>query len=570
MKKAVSWILAAILFLSGTAVSFAYAAGDALTETEAVYPAGNPEEVSAVILHTNDVHVGYQDNIGYDGLALYKKELESLYGSVLLVDAGDAIQGAALGTLSKGKEIIRMMNRLGYDLAVPGNHEFDYGFDALDECAGELSCGYTCANFCTADGEPVFEPWRILEAGGLKIGFVGTVTPDTFSRSAIKDIVNEVGEPMYDFLADATGDRLSEALQQSVDEARGNGADYVILVAHLGSDTESESIYTSNAVVGKMTGVDAVFDAHSHEIYNTQIPDRQGNMIPIAQAGTKLPMIGQLTIYRDGRLEETLVDPVPLLSGFAADRVTRKKTERYVDLVTEAFLDGITASYDAVMKQKIGSVSVDLLIMEDNTELNRIGENGLCELVADTMRDVGGAQAAICNAGTLRTNLYAGEITYQDIINILPYSNGLVTVRTGGQTILDALEFGVSWLPAADGGFPQVSGITYCINPEIESSVIMDEKKQFVSVEGERRVSDVTIGGEPVDPDRSYTLAISKYLLTGGNGYTMFKDAEIVSDPMLADNELLIQYIGEQLHGEIPVQYAEPQGWVRWAGSSGR
>ena len=143
--------------------------------------AGDPAQVAAVILHTNDVHVALQENIGYDGLALYKKELEAQYDHVLHIDAGDAVQGAPIGAISKGIEIIKMMNRVGYDLAVPGNHEFDYG-EALAECAQELDCGYTCVNYCNSDGKPIFSPWRILEAGDVKIGFVGVVIPDTFRK----------------------------------------------------------------------------------------------------------------------------------------------------------------------------------------------------------------------------------------------------------------------------------------------------------------------------------------------------------------------------------------------------
>ena len=537
------------------------------TGTDAEFPAGDPDDVAAVILHTNDVHVGYQDNIGYDGLALYKKELEGKYEHVLLVDAGDAIQGAALGAMSKGEEIIKMMNYVGYDIAVPGNHEFDFGFEVLDDCSEQLSCGYTCANFCTPDGEPVFQPWRILEAGDLKIGFVGVVTPDTFTKSAIKDIVDDVGEPMYDFLADETGERLSEALQKRIDEVRDKGADYVILVAHLGSNENNESIYTSNAVVGKLSGIDAVIDGHSHEAYNTKIPDKQGKMVPIAQTGTKLPVIGQLVIYKDGHLEETLVDAVPSGSGLDTETVVRKDVERNVDPEAKAFLDNITASYAPVMERKIGELPVDLIKKDDTTDFSRVGENGLCELVADSFRAVADAQASLIVAGTVRTNLDDGEVTYQDIVDILPYCNELVKARVSGQMILDALEFGVSSLPAASGGFPQVSGITFCVDKDIESSVKVDEKNQFVSVEGPRRVSDVTIDGKELDPDGSYTLAITLYVLTGGDGYTMFKDAEIITDTMLADNEACMKYIEDDLEGVIPETYKEPQGRIRWADS---
>ena len=534
------------------------------TAPDASDPAGNPEEVAAVILHTNDVHVGLQDNIGYDGLALYKKELEAQYDYVFLIDAGDAIQGAAIGAMSKGEEIIRIMNKLGYDLAVPGNHEFDFGFDVLDDCSEELTCGYTCANFCTIDGEPVFKPWRILEAGDLKIGFVGTVTPDTFTKSAIKDVVNEVGEPMYDFLADETGDRLAGALQKSIDEVRDNGADYVILVGHLGSSNAGTGIYSSNEVVGKLSGVDMVIDGHSHESYSTAIPDKNGSMVPVAQTGTKLQNIGQLTIYEDGRLEETIVDAVPESSEIPSESVTRKGVERYVDPDMKAFIDDILASYEGIMSQKIGELSVDLIKMENGSDMSRDGENGLCELVADAFREVGHTQAAILGAGSVRTNLLAGEVTYQDIVDILPYCNEIVMVEVSGQAILDALEFGVSFLPNRVGGFPQVSGITFRINKETPSSVKIDEKKQFVSVDGEYRVSDVTVDGKELDPDAIYTLAIANYLLTGGDGFTMFKDAEIYATTGIGDNEVVMKYIRENLEGVIPEKYAEPQGRIQY------
>ena len=549
---------------AGTEAAAAEAAVSAEgTKTGQEFPAGDPGEVAAVILHTNDVHVGLQDNIGYDGLSLYRKELEALYDNVLLIDAGDAIQGAALGAMSKGAEIIKIMNELGYDLAIPGNHEFDFGFDVLDDCSEQLACGYICANFCTIDGETVFEPWRILEAGDLKIGFVGAVTPDTFTRSAIKDVVNEVGEPMYDFLADETGDRLAGALQKNIDEVREQGADYVILVAHLGNATENTSIYSSNAIVGKLNGIDMVIDGHSHEVYNTAIPDKDGKMTPIAQTGTKLQHIGQLTVYKDGHLEENIIDLVPESAAVPAESVTRKNEERYVDPETKTFIDNIYGAYDSIMSRKIGDLSVDLIKMENGKDLSRTAENGLCELAADAFRAVGGTQAGLIGAGSLRTNLEAGEVTYQDVVDILPYCNEVIMAEVSGQTLLDALEFGVSFLPENSGGFPQVSGITFSINTEIESSVTMNEKKQFVSVDGEYRVHDVKVDGKDLDPDAIYTLAITQYLLTGGDGFTMFEDAEIISTTGLADNEVVMKYIEEDLNGVIPETYAEPQGRIR-------
>ena len=523
--------------------------------------AGDPAQVAAVILHTNDVHVAFQENIGYDGLALYKKELEAQYDHVLLIDAGDAIQGAPIGAISKGIEIIKMMNRVGYDLAVPGNHEFDYG-EALAECAQELDCGYTCVNYCTSDGKPIFSPWRILEAGDVKIGFVGVVIPDTFTKSVIKDILNEVGEPMYDFLADYTGDRLAERLQQAIDEVRVAGADYVILVSHLGNNDSITPQYRCDAIVGKLTGLDMVIDGHSHELYNRTVTDRAGRQLPIAQANTKLDAIGQLTIYRDGRLEEKLVDSVPEPTGLPFERVTRRKVERCVDPDMKAYLDGVVAAYTPLMERKLGALSRDLIVRDGQVDVSRDAENGLCDLVADAYRAIGGTQTALINAGSVRNNLEAGKVTYNSVLNILPYSNDVVTAKVTGQMLLDALEFGVALLPNISARFPQVSGIAFHVNTEIPTSVVQDSTGQFAGVDGPRRVYDVTVGGVPIDPKAEYTITGTTYLLNGGDGYAMFREADILSSTMLPDNEVVMKYIEENLNGVIPEAYENTQGRI--------
>ena len=565
MKKRLRFVLTVVLCLSLTACAFAYAEAPAADRGAQAYPAGNSEDVAAVILHTNDVHVGYEDNIGYDGLALYKKELEELYDHVLLIDAGDAIQGAPIGSISKGAELIKMMNRLGYDLAVPGNHEFDFGFEALDDRSEELQCGYTCANFCVTGGEPVFKPWRILTAGDVKIGFVGVVAPDTFVKSVIKDILNEAGEPMYDFLADETGERLAAALQKSIDEARENGADYVILVSHLGNNDSITETFRCDPIVGKLSGLDMVIDAHSHELYNRTVKDRTGKEIPIAQAGKKLEAIGQLVIYKDGRLEESLVEEVPAPKDLKAEKVTRGKKERYVDPEMKAFIDEIVASYAGIMERKIGTVSYDMIVRdEDGYDISRVEENGLCDFVTDAYRAIGGTQIGFLSAGSVRNNLMAGDITYNDILNILPYTNDIVTAKVTGQMILDALEFGVSKLPDISAGFPQVSGITFHVNKEIPSSVTVDEKNQFVSVDGERRVSDVKIGEEALDPEKEYTLTGTNYVLTGGDGYMMFKDATNLTMTMLQENEAVMKYLEENLNGVIPDIYQKASERLIW------
>jgi len=560
MKRALSLVLclclAASLFMCLTVGAGA--------ETPAAYSAGNPEDVAAVILHTNDVHVAFQDNIGYDGLALYKKELEEQYDHVLLIDAGDAIQGAPIGAISKGAEPIRMMNRLGYDLAVTGNHEYDFGLMVLDDCAEALDCGYTCANFCTSDGETVFAPWRMLDAGELKIAFIGVVTPDVFTKTSIKDIIDDTGMPMYDFLADESGDKMVAALQGYIDEACAQGADYVILVSHLGSNEAQQEEFRCGTVVGKLTGLDMVIDGHSHERFSRTLTDKDGRSIPIAQTGAYLNGIGQVSIYKDGRIEETLVDTVPQPEDLPFETVIRKGNERFVDPEMKQFLDDIVASYAPVMDRKIGEAPCEFLVRDDadGDRISRAMENGLCDLVADAYRDVGESQIGFLNAGSVRNGLPAGTVTYNSVLNMLPYSNDIVTVKLSGQTLLDVLEFGVSLLPEISARFPQVSGISFHVDSGIESSVRVDEKNQFVSVDGPRRVSDVTVDGRPLDPDTEYTLSASSFVIEGGDGFTMFKDAELLSRTMLVDNEAVMHYIEVDLGGVIPESYQHPQGRI--------
>ena len=569
MNKLLRLILWAFLCFPGIAYVCASSGMTVLAEgsdkaadqDEPGYLAGSPEDVAAVILHTNDAHVAFEDNIGYDGLALYKEELEEQYDHVLLIDAGDAIQGGPIGAISKGAELIKMMNRLGYDLAVPGNHEFDYGLDELNDRAGELDCGYTCANFCVTGGETVFQPWRILGAGDVKIGFIGVVAPDTFTKTSIKDILNEAGEPMYDFLADETGERLAEALQKYIDEVREAGADDVILVSHLGNNGSITAQFRCDAIAEKLSGLDMIIDAHSHEIYNRTVKDRTGKEIPIAQAGTRMQAIGQLTVYKDGHLEERLVEEVPEPENIRPERVTRGGKERYVDPEMKEYMDAIVASYADVMERKIGSLAYDLIVREeDGYDISRVEENGLCDLVADAFRSISDTQTAFLNAGSVRNNLEAGDITYNSILNILPYSSDMVIAKVTGQMILDALEFGVAILPDISARFPQVSGITFHVNSGIPSSVKVDDRNQFVSVEGKRRVSDVKIGEEALDPEKTYTLTANSFLMTGGDGYTMFKDAEILRTTMLPDNEVVIKYIEENLGGVIPDLYKDISG----------
>ena len=551
------------------AASTEQSAASTTGSSQAVEEVPAAEDVAAVILHTNDVHAGYEDNIGYDGLALYKKELENKYEHVYLVDCGDSIQGAPIGAISKGMEAIRFMNYVGYDAATLGNHEFDFGMDALMDCAEAFDGTYICANFCTSDGTPIFEPYKIFDTGTVKIGFIGAVTPDAFSKTVLHDIVNEAGEPMYSFLIDESGDKLYDALQNCIDELHAQGADYIFLLSHLGNAGSITPQYKTAEVLANLSGLTMVLDGHSHETCSITLPDKDGKEVPVAQTGTKLTSIGQVMIYKDGHVEETLVSevPEPEAGGPAFEEVQRGKTARFVDSDTKAFMDNAAAAYDDIMNEKVGEIAFDMPVRDESGEISRRRENELGDLVADAYRATGQSQIGFLNSGSVRNGLTAGELTYRSILNILPYSNDIVTISISGQTLLDALEHGVSELPRAAGRFPQVSGVTFTVDLSKESTVRHDPDGQFVAVMGDYRVSDVFVGGEPLDLQAEYTMTTSAFIQGGADGYGMLREADVLTNTMVPDNEIVMHYIRDDLGGVIPDEYRQTQGRIEIKGA---
>ena len=323
-----------------------------------VYAEDSTKSDDIVILYTNDVHCGIDVNIGYDGLALYKREMQAQYDNVLLVDAGDAIQGMPVGTLSKGAYITRLMNAVGYDAAIPGNHEFDYSLKTLQVRADELNCGYICANFFnTETGEPLFDAYKMIEAGDKKIAFVGATTPETLAGSNPLFFQNEEGEYIYSFGGDGS---IYERLQDAVDDAKKDGADYVILLGHLG-ETDIREGWSAQEIVAELTGIDAVIDGHSHDVTpGLTVKSKEGKDVVITQTGTKLANTGKMTITTDGKISTELIDSVPAPaedSGIVEDSWLEPdgREGRFVDEGVNSVMMQIASEYGEILDRKIGS-----------------------------------------------------------------------------------------------------------------------------------------------------------------------------------------------------------------------
>lgn len=571
-------------------------------------------EQDIVILYTNDVHCGVDDNIGYAGLALYKKEMQAQTPYVTLVDAGDAIQGAPIGTLSDGGYIIDIMNQVGYDFAIPGNHEFDYGMPRFLELSGKLNCGYYSCNFTNlATGAPVFAPYKMMDYGDTQVAFVGVSTPESFTKSTPTYFQDANGNYIYGFCEDESGQALYNQVQVTVDAANAQGADYVILVGHLGNEGVSGQ-WSSEAVIKNTNGIDAVIDGHSHETYDKTFPNKDGEQIVVTQTGTKLKNIGKMTIKPDETITTEMVNTVPD-AGFTTYTVQKndslskiaKKTlgssqawtiiynankdkikkpnlitagmvltipggaaatedGKFVDAAADAYIKQIQAQYSESLKTVLGSTSVDLTIKDPATgeRAVRSAETNLGDLCADAYRYQLGADIGLMNGGGVRDSIAAGTITYNDTLKVFPFGNMGCVVEATGQQIKDALEMASKDCPTENGGFLQVSGLTYTVDTSIPSSVKVDEKGNFQGVSGAYRVTDIKVGEEPLDVNKTYTVASHNYMLkSGGDGMVMFNGSKVVKDDVMVDVDVLSSYISEKLGGVVGEEYANPAGQGR-------
>ena len=522
-----------------------------------------------VIIHLNDVHCGINDKIGYDGFVLYRRELQQKYKYVLTVDVGDHIQGGTLGAVSDGSAIIKIMNEVKFDVVVLGNHEFDYGIETLHSLEENITSRYICSNFCFKKNRTtVFNPYKIITVGGKKIGFIGVLTPLTFTKTYLSTVRDEKGDYVYDFLVNNGREELYIKVQEYINNLKNEEAvDYVILLTHMGMDIEE---YTSNELLSKLTGVDAIFDGHTHKVYNTTSKDKDNKDVHITQTGTKLESIGQLIIKTDGSLiaQNISVVPEPDNNFSNVKKVNRSDTERWVDETITNFMDEVYGNYSDILNAIIGKSDYDLIIQpEGNTDSHeiycRMKECTVGNLIADAVAKSGEGDFAILNGGGVRNNIKKGNLTQDDIINALPWFNNIVIKEMPGQVVLDALEFGVRNYPKASGGFPQVSSnFSYTFNPDITSTVEVDANGLFVKVAGERRITKAKVNGEVIDPDKTYKVVLFEYLAKGGDGYEMFNKYDISREALSTDTQSLSYFIKYDLEGNIPEIYAQTQGRI--------
>ena len=313
-------------------------------------------------------------------------------------------------------------------------------------------------------------------------------------------------------------------------------------------------------MIENTTGIDAFLDGHSHDTEQVTMKNKDGEDVVRSACGTKLACVGYCRIAGDGKITAGVYKwnndtSAPELLGITNDM------SKAVDKASNAL--------NEKLKEVVATTQVKLTIndpeaVDENGKpirMVRRAETNLGDLCADAYRAQSGADIAFVNGGGVRVNIEAGDITLNDILKVHPFGNAMCVIEVTGQQILDALEWGARAVPGENGGFLQVSGLTYEIHTYIDTPCKQDENTLFAGIEGERRVQNVLVNGKPIDPKATYTLASHDYmLLNQGDGYAMFGGCKLLQDRVKLDNQVLIDYIVDTLGGSVGEQYDNPYG----------
>lgn len=453
------------------------------------------EYKTLTILHTNDVHgymvEGKYDGMGYSKMSTKVKQMRENQKNVLLLDAGDAIQGSNLATLSKGETVISVMNALKYDAMVAGNHEFDYGKERLKELESMAKFPILSANVKYADGKEFLKPYIIKEIDGIKVGIFGLTTPETTYKSHPK---NTEGLKIEDTVATA---------KKIVAELEGK-TDIIIALAHLGIEGD----YTSTKLAKSVTGIDVIIDGHSH----SKVENVVENGTMIVQAGEKSNSLGVIQFaLKDGNIASK---KAYLFDKNQAATLTE-------DAQIKALVDNIQTANKKIESEVVAKSPINL---DGERDQVRTGETNLGNLITAAMMNVSGADVALMNGGGIRTSIPAGDVTKGQILSVLPFGNTVKVIEVSGADIKAMMENGLSTYPEALGGFSHIAGMT----------VTFDQSK-----EKGNRVVEIKVAGKLLDRTKTYKLVTNDFLAAGGDGYTMFIGKKVIAEYNALDQELI-------------------------------
>ena len=523
-----------------------------LYKLDTATPDPEPGELDGktVILHSNDVHGAIS---GYANMAGLAAEYKAKGAEVILADAGDYSQGEVSVSSNKGLNAVTLMNKVGYDVATLGNHEFDYGYEQLTKNLKAADFENICCNIVGADGKKLFEGSTVITTeSGLKIGFIGVNTPETSTKA---------NPALIKGLSWLSGDKMIEAVNAEAAALEGK-ADVVIVLAHLGVDGQSAPNRSTDLLAG-VKGVDFIIDGHSH----TVMPATEAE--PIQSTGTKFEYIGVVVIDNKTKAIESN-ELVKVTAETASDAA--------VAAAVKEINDKIDAEYGEVFAKSEVALNGERAYSE-KTKLygNRDGETNLGDLITDAMlwkiNEQGGVTVdadhilAVTNGGGIRASIAAGDITKKAVNEVLPFGNTLAVVYVTGAELLEALEASTYCSPdSAVGGFPQVAGIEYTI--DVTKEFDGGDKypgTEVVAPKSIQRVTIDSINGKAFDAKATYAVVTNNFVAAGGDTYHVFAAAAAQFDTGFSLDEVVMEYITTELKGVVGEQYKDPQGRINYA-----
>lgn len=485
---------------------------------------------SIVILYENDAHCGIDGYTKMAGLRDAISRADTAYVGAVCV--GDFLQGNTTGAISKGQYIVDIMRYMDYHAITLGNHEFDYGVPRMVQLLEQVDAPVVCANLYEAgEPQPMFAPYVIHQYGDKKVAFVGACTPETMILE---------GYSFYDtngiLLYDLKQKTFYQLIQQAVDDARKAGADYVVLISHVGETTQSMG-FNSHLLVNHTRGIDVVLDGHSHNIFeNAKATNLDGQEITVTQTGTQFANVGKLVITPEGRFITQLM---------------KGKDIPYENAKVTAITDSIRQMVKAVTSKVVAKSDYTLVVSDENDQwIVRAEETNAGDLVADAYRYAMKADIGFENGGGIRNDIEAGDITYGDIIGMLPYDNTLRRISVTATQLKEMLTRCTSLVPVLDGNFPQCSGLRFTVHSKSHT------------------VSDIEILQEdssyaPIDMQRTYSVALTNYNHEGGGFFDSFKKCPVLQESTLRYYEALSDYLTKVLGGNTGEAYAQPQGRIK-------
>ena len=480
---------------------------------------------SIVILYENDVHCAID---GYAKMAGLRDAISDT-AYVAVVSSGDYLQGGTVGAISNGGYIVEIMKQVHYDAIALGNHEFDYGMPRQLELLSTFNAPVLCANLYDKDGKIVYSPYKIFNYGGRKVAFVGVVTAET-----------EAITPAYFIkkLYTLNRNQMAQLVQQTVDDVRAQGCDYVILLSHLGEEHLDTSI-DSHELIAATTGIDVVLDAHTHSVILCDtLMNADGKPVYVTQTGTAFANVGELVITKNGNFCFNLIptNDIP-----------------YVNAEVKKVTDSIHAILDEAVGQVVFHTDYRIRIKDDNGKrIVRNAETNAGDLVADAMRYMMDADIAFVNGGGVRNEIETGDVTYNQVVEMLPFDNKVVKIEATGAEILEMLRLTSQKVPDEEGDFPQASNVRFTIH------VVEGGENYVTSVE----VQQPDGSYEPIDPAAKYTVAVNDYCAYNGGFKNVFANCPVIYEPMICYRDVVVEYVIKALGGEIPSQYEKSQGRI--------